>query len=211
MNKKVKNIIKLTLCSIAIIAVIIISINIKNGKILQTDLKIYDFFSKNIIYDKLTPVVKIITHIGSAKIVIILTILLLLLLFIKEMKNKVFVLADVIGAAGLNVILKHIIQRDRPNIHRLIKETGYSFPSGHAMMSMAFYGMLIYFIYRYVKNPVKKWVLIILLTIILLTIGITRIYLGVHYPSDVIGGFLVSFAYLLILTEIFKKIKLDEK
>ena len=79
------------------------------------------------------------------------------------------------------------------------------------MMSMAFYGMLIYFIYRYVKNPVKKWVLIILLTIILLTIGITRIYLGVHYPSDVIGGFLVSFAYLLILTEIFKKIKLDEK
>ena len=210
MNKKVKNIIKLTLCSIAIIAAIIISINIKNGKILQTDLKIYDFFSKNIIYDKLTPVVKIITHIGSAKIVIILTILLLLL-FIKEMKNKVFVLADVIGAAGLNVILKHIIQRDRPNIHRLIKETGYSFPSGHAMMSMAFYGMLIYFIYRYVKNPVKKWVLIILLTIILLTIGITRIYLGVHYPSDVIGGFLVSFAYLLILTEIFKKIKLDEK
>ena len=209
MNKKVKNIIKLTLCSIAIIAAIIISINIKNGKILQTDLKIYDFFSKNIIYDKLTPVVKIITHIGSAKIVIILTILLLL--FIKEMKNKVFVLADVIGAAGLNVILKHIIQRDRPNIHRLIKETGYSFPSGHAMMSMAFYGMLIYFIYRYVKNPVKKWVLIILLTIILLTIGITRIYLGVHYPSDVIGGFLVSFAYLLILTEIFKKIKLDEK
>ena len=210
MNKKVKNIIKLTLCSIAIIAAIIISINIKNGKILQTDLKIYDFFSKNIIYDKLTPVVKIITHIGSAKIVIILTILLLLL-FIKEMKNKVFVLADVIGAAGLNVILKHIIQRDRPNIHRLIKETGYSFPSGHAMMSMAFYGMLIYFIYRYVKKPVKKWVLIILLTIILLTIGITRIYLGVHYPSDVIGGFLVSFAYLLILTEIFKKIKLDEK
>ena len=76
MNKKVKNIIKLTLCSIAIIAAITISINIKNGKILQTDLKIYDFFSKNIIYDKLTPVVKIITHIGSAKIVIILTILL---------------------------------------------------------------------------------------------------------------------------------------
>ena len=209
MNKKVKNIIKLTLCSIAIIAAITISINIKNGKILQTDLKIYDFFSKNIIYDKLTPVVKIITHIGSAKIVIILTILLLL--FIKEMKNKVFVLADVIGAAGLNVILKHIIQRDRPNIHRLIKETGYSFPSGHAMMSMAFYGMLIFLIFKYVKNPVKKWVLIILLTIILLTIGITRIYLGVHYPSDVIGGFLVSFAYLLILTEIFKKIKLDEK
>ena len=206
---KTKKIIKWILCAIAAILAIIIAINIKNGKILELDLKIYDFLSKNIINDKLTPIVKIITNIGGAKIVIVLTILAIIL--IKGLKNKLFLLTGVAGTAGLNVVLKHIIQRERPNINRLIPETGYSFPSGHSMMSMAFYGMLIFLIYKYVKNIALKWTLIIILTILLATIGITRIYLGVHYPSDIIGGFLVSLTYLFILTEIYNKVKIEEK
>ena len=206
---KTKKIIKWILCAIAAILAIIIAINIKNGKILELDLKIYDFFSKNIINDKLTPIVKIITNIGGAKIVIVLTILAIIL--IKGLKNKLFLLTGVAGTAGLNVVLKHIIQRERPNINRLIPETGYSFPSGHSMMSMAFYGILIFLIYKYVKNTALKWTLIIILTILLATIGITRIYLGVHYPSDIIGGFLVSLTYLFILTEIYNKVKIEEK
>ena len=79
------------------------------------------------------------------------------------------------------------------------------------MMSMAFYGMLIFLIFKYVKNTALKWTLIVILTILLSTIGITRIYLGVHYPSDVIGGFLVSLTYLFILTEIYNRIKIEEK
>ena len=206
---KTKKIIKWILCAIAAILAIIIAINIKNGKILELDLKIYDFLSKNIINDKLTPIVKIITNIGGAKIVIVLTILAIIL--IKGLKNKLFLLTGVAGTAGLNVVLKHIIQRERPNINRLIPETGYSFPSGHSMMSMAFYGILIFLIYKYVKNTALKWTLIIILTILLATIGITRIYLGVHYPSDIIGGFLVSLTYLFILTEIYNKVKIEEK
>ena len=209
MNNKTKNIIKWILCAITAILAIVITINVKNGKILELDLNIYKFFSENIINDKLTPIVKVITHIGGAKIVFVLTVLAIIL--IKGLKNKLFLLTGIVGTAGLNVVLKHIVQRERPNINRLIPEKGYSFPSGHSMMSMAFYGMLIFLIFKYVKNTTLKWTLIVILTILLSTIGITRIYLGVHYPSDVIGGFLVSLTYLFILTEIYNKVKIEEK
>lgn len=209
MNNKTKNIIKWILCAITAILAIVVTINVKNGRILELDLNIYKFFSENIINDKLTPIVKVITHIGGAKIVFVLTILAIIL--IKGLKNKLFLLTGIVGTAGLNVVLKHIIQRERPNINRLIPEKGYSFPSGHSMMSMAFYGMLIFLIFKYVKNTALKWTLIVILTILLSTIGITRIYLGVHYPSDVIGGFLVSLTYLFILTEIYNKVKIEEK
>lgn len=209
MNNKTKNIIKWILFAITAILAIVVTINVKNGRILELDLNIYKFFSENIINDKLTPIVKVITHIGGAKIVFVLTILAIIL--IKGLKNKLFLLTGIVGTAGLNVVLKHIIQRERPNINRLIPEKGYGFPSGHSMMSMAFYGMLIFLIFKYVKNTALKWTLIVILTILLSTIGITRIYLGVHYPSDVIGGFLVSLTYLFILTEIYNKVKIEEK
>lgn len=209
MNNKTKKIIKWILFAITAILAIVVTINVKNGRILELDLNIYKFFSENIINDKLTPIVKVITHIGGAKIVFVLTVLAIIL--IKGLKNKLFLLTGVVGTAGLNVVLKHIIQRERPNINRLIPEKGYSFPSGHSMMSMAFYGMLIFLIFKYVKNTALKWTLIVILTILLSTIGITRIYLGVHYPSDVIGGFLVSLTYLFILTEIYNKVKIEEK
>ena len=209
MNNKTKNIIKWILFAITAILAIVVTINVKNGRILELDLNIYKFFSENIINDILTPIVKVITHIGGAKIVFVLTVLAIIL--IKGLKNKLFLLTGVVGTAGLNVVLKHIIQRERPNINRLIPEKGYSFPSGHSMMSMAFYGMLIFLIFKHVKNTALKWTLIVILTILLSTIGITRIYLGVHYPSDVIGGFLVSLTYLFILTEIYNKVKIEEK
>ena len=209
MNNKTKNIIKWILFAITAILAIVVTINVKNGRILELDLNIYKFFSENIINDKLTPIVKVITHIGGAKIVFVLTILAIIL--IKGLKNKLFLLTGIVGTAGLNVVLKYIVQRERPNINRLITEKGYSFPSGHSMMSMAFYGMLIFLIFKYVKNTALKWTLIVILTILLSTIGITRIYLGVHYPSDVIGGFLVSLTYLFILTEIYNKVKIEEK
>ena len=209
MNNKTKNIIKWILCVITAILAIVVTINVKNGRILELDLNIYKFFSENIINDKLTPIVKVITHIGGAKIVLVLTVVAIIL--IKGLKNKLFLLTGIVGTAGLNVVLKHIVQRERPNINRLIPEKGYSFPSGHSMMSMAFYGMLIFLIFKYVKNTALKWTLIVILTILLSTIGITRIYLGVHYPSDVIGGFVVSLTYLFILTEIYNKVKIEEK
>lgn len=87
----------------------------------------------------------------------------------------------------------------------------YSFPSGHSMVSMAFYGYLVYLIYKYVKNKYIKWTSITLLSILIFLIGISRIYLGVHYTSDVVGGFLISIAYLIIYINIMDKHVLEEK
>ena len=102
----------------------------------------------------------------------------------------------------LNLILKNIVQRPRPNEFRIVDETGYSFPSGHSMISMAFYGFIIYLIYKNAKNKYIKWTAIIFLSILIFTIGVSRIYLGVHYTSDVIAGFLISIAYLIIMTNL---------
>ena len=87
---------------------------------------------------------------------------------------------------------------------RLIEEQGYSFPSGHSMVSTAFYGLLIYLIYKNVKNKYIKYTLCTILSILILIIGLSRIYLGVHYVSDVIGGVCFSIAYLIIFINVFK-------
>lgn len=77
------------------------------------------------------------------------------------------------------------------------------------MVSMAFYGYLIYLIYKYVKNKYIKWISIIFLSILICLIGISRIYLGVHYTSDVLGGFLISISYLVIYTSAINKFLLN--
>ena len=109
------------------------------------------------------------------------------------------------------MLLKNIIQRPRPIEYRLIDETGYSFPSGHSMVSVAFYGLIIYFMYKSIKISKIKWLLISLLSIVIILIGTSRIYLGVHYTSDVIGGFLISISYLIIFITAFGEKILENK
>ena len=110
----------------------------------------------------------------------------------------------------INQILKYTFQRTRP-IDQIVIEKGYSFPSGHSMISMAFYGYFIYLIYKYVKSKKLKWILIVMLEFLIISIGISRIYLGVHYTSDVISGFLFSIAYLIIFTSFVNKYLDDNK
>ena len=145
-----------------------------------------------------------ISHLGSAVALITLSIAFLVLL-----KNKKYAKCIVLNLALvflLNRLLKLIIARPRPEILRLVPEEGYSFPSGHAMVSMGFYGFLIYLIYTKLKNKKVKYPLIIFLSLLILTIGISRIYLGVHYFTDIIGGFIIAIIYLkLFVKHIYNK------
>lgn len=101
----------------------------------------------------------------------------------------------------LNFLLKQLFARPRPEFS-LITETGFSFPSGHAMVTMAFYGYLLYVVVKLVK---KKWLrnsLIVLFVSIIFLVGLSRIYLGVHYVTDVLAGYSISLVYLFLVTKI---------
>lgn len=100
-------------------------------------------------------------------------------------------------ASVSNVILKQIMNRARPNIEHLVTVKSLSYPSGHAMTAMAFYGFLIYLIYQFKINSFLKFWLITFFILLIFSIGISRIYLGVHYPSDIVGGFIAGFIWVI--------------
>lgn len=141
----------------------------------------------------MTTIVKSITHIGDSPVII--TFCFILLTIPKSRKTIAMpVSLAVILSSLLNIALKHIFARERPNIMRLINETSYSFPSGHAMINASLYTMLILLIFRFIKNKPLKITLSSVCMALVIVIGISRVYLGVHYAGDVIGGWLIGFA-----------------
>lgn len=164
----------------------------------------YDFIDRYFIGDKMTFIVKLITWFGSA-IGIILMCALSMFIF-RDKKINISIVCNLTIVTILNYLLKIIFMRARPDINPLVIETSYSFPSGHSMISMAFYGYLIYLVYTHKDNVKVRWILITLMSFLILLIGISRIYLGVHYASDVIGGLCFSISYLIIFVCVSKKI-----
>lgn len=156
-----------------------------------------------------TKVMKAFTFMGSAKAIIGFSILvIILMIWNKKWWESLFFAMAVLGSSIFNLLLKWIFHRARPDINPLISETGYSFPSGHSMSSFVFYGMLAYFIVLFLKNRMAKKITIIGLSFLILQVGVSRIYLGVHYPSDVIAGFSAGGVWLVFCL-IFLKIILD--
>ena len=180
-----------------------------NKEIMKGDIIGYKIISTFLISDFATPIAKFITNFGGAIFLVIATITLFIV--IKNKKIGISILSNVAIVTVLNQLIKRILQRPRPTEYRIIEETGYSFPSGHSMISMAFYGYLIYLIYKYVKNKYIKWISIILLSLLICLIGISRIYLGVHYTSDVLGGFLISISYLIIYISAANKFIIEKE
>ena len=198
---------KAVLLLIALIGFLAIAENVWNKEIMKLDILGYKIISTVLISDFMTPIAKIITNFGSAMVLICISAISLLV--VKNKKIGLTISVNLAMASGINFLLKNILQRPRPTEFRLIDESGYSFPSGHSMVSMAFYGFLIYLIYKYVKNKKLKLILITFLSLLIFSIGISRIYLGVHYTSDVIGGFLIAISYLVIYTRIVKRLVLE--
>ena len=199
LKKKRFYVLLLCLCLFLLIAILVL----KKG-ILDIDNKSYEFIRNNLINDNLTPYVKIFTNLGGALLLAIISIIISL--FIKNKKISIAIVINLILVAILNFIIKVIIQRERPLVdYWLVTENGYSFPSGHSAVSMAFYGFLIYLVYKHI-NSKYRFFLIILLVIIILFIGLSRIYLGVHYLSDVLAGFLFAIIYLMIYIYFYNKI-----
>ena len=194
---------------IALIGFLALAEDVFNKEIMNGDIIGYKFISTFLISDFATPIAKFITNFGGA--IFIAVVAIFLAIIIKNKKIGISILTNLVIITGLNQLFKRILQRPRPTEYRIIQETGYSFPSGHSMISMAFYGYLIYLIYKHVKNKYIKWISISLLSILICLIGISRIYLGVHYTSDVLGGFLISISYLVIYISAVNKFLMEDK
>ena len=151
---------------------------------------------------KLTNIMSIITNIGSAYSLIVITILLFCI--IKNKKYPIIITINLIASFIIGQILKFIIRRPRP-IDTLIKGIGYSYPSGHSLVSMAYFGLIIYLIGIKINNKNIKNILIIFNTILIILISFSRIYLGVHYLTDIVGGMLLAAIYLIVFINIIKK------
>lgn len=199
---------RLIIVAVSIILLLAIIEDILDDDIITFDEKWYSFVEQHLIKNWVTYIAKFITQFGGPILLIIIAVLISSIL-----RNKIgiCILVNLFLATITNFTLKNILQRPRPIEHRIIDESGYSFPSGHSMVSMAFYGFLIYLIFQNVKNKYLKWCLIIILALLIVSIGISRIYLGVHYTSDVIAGFLVALAYLSIYTKAIKEIVFNEE
>ena len=206
--KFIKNNWRWMLLFICLIGFLALAEDVFHQEIMNGDIVGYDIVSKLFKFNVSTPIAKFMTNFGGAIFVISLTTILFFV--IKDKKIGISIITNLGIVTILNQIIKFIMQRPRPTEFRIIEETGYSFPSGHSMISMAFYGYLIYLIYKYVKNKYLKWFLITILGILIVNIGISRIYLGVHYTSDVLGGFLLSISYLVIYISSIKKLLPEE-
>ncbi len=139
------------------------------------------------------------TNLGNTNVIMVETILLVIVLALfKKFAYAFFTAGTMIAANGYNWIIKHAIARHRPFTHHLVAAHGYSFPSGHSVGSATLFGILIVLTILLIKNKAAKTVLCIVWACFPILIGYTRIFSHVHYPSDVVGGFLEGIAFLLI-------------
>lgn len=140
----------------------------------------------------------------EAQTIVTIVVTLVLLLMRKWRTGLWYGLTVLIGADFLNSFVKNIFQRVRPEeIEHLVEQGGYAYPSGHAMGSMIVYGGILFLLLQYLNSKRRtattvKWLLSFFIGLLILAIGLSRIYLGVHYPSDVIGGFSLGLAWLLV-------------
>ena len=189
--------------AVCIILFVAIAEDVLEKEIMKIDVISYNFFIEKLRTPLLTCFMNFITKFGNATVLIALCVISFIV--IKEKIVSLCITGNLIIITLINQLLKFIVQRLRPDGYRLIFESGYSFPSGHSMISVAFFGFLIYLIYKFVKNKNVRCLLYIILVSLILLICMSRIYLGVHYASDVIAGAIISIAYLVVFVRIVDK------
>ncbi|HEX6461654.1 MAG TPA: phosphatase PAP2 family protein [Candidatus Saccharimonadales bacterium] len=141
-----------------------------------------------------------VTTIGDALLIAPLTATAgLYLAYIKHRRQATLVFFGIGGAAVINLFLKSIFQRPRPDLwQHLVEETGYSFPSGHAMTSSAVAFVLVLLCW----HTRWRWWVVAGATVYMISVGVSRLYLGVHYPSDIVGGWCISIAWVWVVKQV---------
>lgn len=200
------------LCIVAINAFVELTDELAENELTSVD----KFVSELIIgfrTDTLTSYFTFVTHLGDRHAYAGFTLLLAMYYVLKHRRWK-FVLQTtlVLLLASLsNVVLKRVVNRARPSLEHLVTVNTLSYPSGHAMSAMAFYGFLIYLCVRYRMRHRVRIVFISILVLLIVSIGMSRIYLGVHYPSDVAAGFIGGLIWVAFCAVVFNVFDLLRK
>lgn len=181
-------------------------------EVFDRDFMFYDTLIAQLVYLLRTPVLNsimlFITSLGDNQLLFFLALIFLYFTWRQHKRESIFLLTTFITGIILNDFIKNLFHRPRPLISPLIVETNFSYPSGHAMNSMVFYSVLSYLIFRLIKNNFLRYFILVLCTVLILLIGFSRVYLGVHYPSDVLAGYIVGFWWLSLVILIDKTITL---
>ncbi|WP_240628521.1 phosphatase PAP2 family protein [Bacillus salacetis] len=155
-----------------------------------------------------TEFMKKITFLGGVQWITVLTGIASILFFVfKKYSLGLYVLLTVALGGGFNWLLKEYFKRQRPDIEALVEQGGYSFPSGHSMGSFILYGALAFAVFRLYDHRWSKFIGAAALLLLVLLIGLSRIYLGVHYPSDILGGFSAGGVWLAFSILVYTFIK----
>ena len=168
---------------------------------------IYDYISKAITHN-MTGFMKLMSYLGSGYVLVFISIVSIIL-FWKSKKYSFYskmVGVNLIASSIANEIFKMTFHRGRPNVLRLIEISGFSFPSGHSMIGLSFYGFISYLCFKNIKSK-WRYAIVTLFGVLILSIGISRIYLGVHFASDVVAGFSAGLAWLAAFITIVKMSK----
>ena len=154
-----------------------------------------------------------VTHVGDiyGYAAVLIAFTLMSIFVFKNWKYIIQIVLVLILSAVSNLMLKRFIDRARPGIEHMVSVESLSYPSGHAMSAMAFYGFLIYLFYRFKINIFLKIGVILLLGLLILSIGLSRIYLGVHFPSDIAGGYIAGFIWVVFCVLLFNLIDVFRK
>jgi len=189
----------------AIIALIVFSIRKPIRKHKPIDMMIFDRIKPrvNTINNK---IMLFITFLGKHQFLIPANLILIFYFIVvkKQTWFSIRVITIAISSLVLMLLLKQLFQRKRPLSPLLKAARGLSFPSGHAIMAVTFYGLLIYILQHTITIDWLKWILFVLVVGLILLIGFSRIYLRVHYASDVLGGFIIGLLWLLISLAMLK-------
>lgn len=182
--------------------------DVLEGGLIKLDEAAYVLIVERLRTDWLTPIMGSISALATP--VTLLVMLLLIVAFAPGRRPGACCALNLALVVVLNQVLKFLVQRPRPEGFRLAAETGFSFPSGHSMAAMAFFGLLIWMVWHYERDRAVRIGCSVALAALIVAVGVSRIYLGVHYASDVVAGFCVSLAWLAFYTRAVAPLFLGE-
>ncbi len=182
-----------------VIAVIVFLVRKPMRKYKPIDLGVFDRLQLSVSPAK-NRIMLAITFLGTHKFLIPANVLLILYFLFGTHQSwfSIRIVTIALSSLALMFLLKYLFQRKRPLSPLLKAAKGLSFPSGHAIMAVTFYGLLLHIIWNTIDVEWHRWLIAVLVVLLILLIGYSRVYLRVHYASDVLSGFIIGVAWLLI-------------